>query len=75
MGAEMIFIVDHAAWASCSQLGRENNVDIAKVVAVMIVMVVIGMVADHFGLRPTGKTRLHAVWPGGGVKAKRFRHR
>lgn len=47
MGAELILIVRDHGLGYLLSIGRESN-DVAQVVAVMIVMVVIGMVADRW---------------------------
>jgi len=48
MGAEVIFAVQRHGLGWLLQTGRDFN-DVAQVVAVMIVMVMIGMLADRFG--------------------------
>jgi NitT/TauT family transport system permease protein len=48
MGAEVIFAVERHGLGWLLQTGRDFN-DVAQVVAVMIVMVAIGMLADRFG--------------------------
>jgi NitT/TauT family transport system permease protein len=47
MGAELLFMVERHGLGFLLSTGRELS-DVAQVVAVMIVMVVIGMVADRF---------------------------
>jgi NitT/TauT family transport system permease protein len=46
MGAEMILYADHAGLGWLLETGRDNN-DIAKVVAVMVLIVMLGMAADR----------------------------
>jgi NitT/TauT family transport system permease protein len=48
MGAEVIFAVQRHGLGWLLQTGRDTA-DVAKVVAVMIVMVMIGMLVDRFG--------------------------
>jgi NitT/TauT family transport system permease protein len=47
MGAELLFMVERHGLGFLLSTGRELS-DVAQVVAVMIVMVMIGMVADRF---------------------------
>jgi NitT/TauT family transport system permease protein len=47
MGAELILVVQHHGLGFLLQSGRDFS-DVAQVVAVMIVMVVIGMLADRW---------------------------
>jgi NitT/TauT family transport system permease protein len=47
MGAELILVVTHQGLGFLLEEGRDNS-DVAKVVAVMIVMVIIGMLADRW---------------------------
>ena len=58
MGAELILMADRHGLGFLLDSGRENS-DIAQVIAVMIVMVVIGMIADRFAFGPLEK-RVHA---------------
>jgi len=51
MGAELVLMADKRGIGFLLFNG-ENNSDIAQVVAVMIVMVVIGMVADRLVFAP-----------------------
>jgi NitT/TauT family transport system permease protein len=47
MGAELILVVEHQGLGFLLETGRDNS-DVARVVAMMIVMVVIGMLADRW---------------------------
>ena len=47
MGAELILVVEHHGLGFLLDAGRSNS-DVARVVAMMIVMVVIGMLADRW---------------------------
>jgi NitT/TauT family transport system permease protein len=47
MGAELLFAIENHGVGFLLAIGRDMN-DVAQVVAVMIVMVIIGMVADRF---------------------------
>jgi NitT/TauT family transport system permease protein len=58
MGAELILVADHQGLGFLLKAGQDNEV-IAQVVAVMIVMVVIGMLADRLAFAPLEK-RVHA---------------
>jgi NitT/TauT family transport system permease protein len=46
MGAEFVFIIDRHGLGYLLQQGRDFN-DVAQVMAIMIVMVVLGMMADR----------------------------
>jgi NitT/TauT family transport system permease protein len=46
MGAEFVFIIDRHGLGYLLQTGRDFN-DVAQVMAIMIVMVVLGMIADR----------------------------
>ncbi|MGB7159214.1 MAG: ABC transporter permease [Tepidisphaeraceae bacterium] len=48
MGAELLFAVEHHGLGFLLQNGRDLS-DVAQVIGVMVVMVVIGMLADRFG--------------------------
>src|SRR5205823_4137474 len=48
LGAELLLMVEHHGLGFLLSTGRELG-DVAQVVAVMVVMVVIGMLADRFG--------------------------
>lgn len=49
MGAELILASQHAGLGRLLAVAREVHADIARVVAVMLVMVLIGMLADRWG--------------------------
>jgi NitT/TauT family transport system permease protein len=51
MGAELILVSDHQGLGFLLKSGQDNSI-IAQVVAVMMVMVVIGMLADRFAFAP-----------------------
>jgi NitT/TauT family transport system permease protein len=57
MGAELILPAEHRGLGFLLESGRDNSI-IAQVVAVMIVMIVIGMVADRVAFAPLEK-RVH----------------
>jgi NitT/TauT family transport system permease protein len=57
MGAELILIADHQGLGFLLKLGQDNA-DISQVVAVMIVMVIIGMLADRLAFAPLER-RVH----------------
>ena len=50
MGAEMILYADHTGLGMLLQTWRDNN-DIAKVVALMAVIVMLGMAADRLAFK------------------------
>jgi NitT/TauT family transport system permease protein len=58
MGAELILIADHRGLGFLLKAGQDNS-DIAQVVAVMVMMVAIGMLADRAAFAPLEK-RVHA---------------
>ena len=58
MGAELILVADHQGLGFLLKTG-EDNAQISQVVAVMIVMVIIGMLADRFAFAPLER-RVHA---------------
>jgi NitT/TauT family transport system permease protein len=58
MGAELILVANHNGLGFLLKLGQDNAV-ISQVVAVMIVMVVIGMLADRLAFAPLER-RVHA---------------
>jgi NitT/TauT family transport system permease protein len=57
MGAELILAADRQGLGYLLELGRDNGI-ISQVVAVMIVMVIIGMLADRLAFAPLEK-RVH----------------
>ena len=57
MGAELILVADQHGLGFLLKTGEDNAL-IAQVVAVMIVMVVIGMLADRFAFAPLER-RVH----------------
>lgn len=57
MGAELILAADHKGLGFLLAMGQDNS-DIAQVVAVMIVMVIIGMMADRLAFAPLER-RVH----------------
>lgn len=57
MGAELILAADHQGLGFLLKLGQDNGA-IAQVVAVMIVMVIIGMLADRMAFAPLER-RVH----------------
>jgi NitT/TauT family transport system permease protein len=57
MGAELILAADHQGLGFLLKLGQDNE-DIAQVVAIMIVMVVIGILADRLAFAPLER-RVH----------------
>jgi NitT/TauT family transport system permease protein len=57
MGAELILVADHQGLGYLLRLGQDNSL-IAQVVAVMIVMVIIGMLADRLAFAPLER-RIH----------------
>jgi NitT/TauT family transport system permease protein len=58
MGAELILPADNHGLGYLLDVGQ-NNGSIAQVVAVIIIMVIIGMLADRFAFAPLEK-RVHA---------------
>jgi NitT/TauT family transport system permease protein len=65
MGAELILAATQHGLGFLLQMGG-NNSDISQVVAVMIVMVIIGMLADRFAFAPLER-RVHARFGLGGA--------
>jgi NitT/TauT family transport system permease protein len=57
MGAELVLVADHQGLGFLLKTGQDNS-EIAQVVAVMIVMVCIGMMADRFAFAPLER-RVH----------------
>jgi NitT/TauT family transport system permease protein len=57
MGAELILAADHHGLGFLLKLGQDNEM-ISQVVAVMIIMVMIGMLADRLAFAPLEK-RVH----------------
>jgi NitT/TauT family transport system permease protein len=57
MGAELILATDHQGLGYLLNVGEQNSL-IAQVVAVMIVMVAIGMLADRLAFAPLER-RVH----------------
>jgi NitT/TauT family transport system permease protein len=57
MGAELILVADHHGLGFLLMSGEDNS-EISQVVAVMIVMVIIGMLADRFAFAPLER-RVH----------------
>jgi NitT/TauT family transport system permease protein len=58
MGAELILPADHHGLGFLLDAGQANS-SIAQVVAVIIIMVIIGMIADRLVFAPLEK-RVHA---------------
>lgn len=65
MGAELILVTDHHGLGYLLSVGQENSL-VAQVVAVMIVMVVIGMLADRLAFAPLER-RVHTRFGLGAV--------
>jgi NitT/TauT family transport system permease protein len=57
MGAELILVADHQGLGFLLRMGQDNSL-ISQVVAVMIVMVIIGMIADRLAFGPLER-RVH----------------
>jgi NitT/TauT family transport system permease protein len=57
MGAELILVADHQGLGFLLKTGQDNS-EISQVVAVMIVMVIIGMLADRLAFAPLER-RVH----------------
>ena len=60
MGAELILSADHRGLGFLLKLGQDNA-DVSQVVAIMIVMVIIGMLADRLAFAPLERRRACTV--------------
>jgi NitT/TauT family transport system permease protein len=65
MGAELILVADHQGLGFLLKTGGDNS-EISQVVAVMIVMVIIGMLADRLAFAPLER-RVHTRFGLGGA--------